>query len=102
MSKISPEVMGRLFDALTTDDEFRDAFASDARAALRSLGHETPARVLGVPGRDPVLPFLELRGGLASKEKIAAGRERLERGYNTATVTGVTGTIMAPFDLCAG
>jgi len=102
MSKISPDVVHKLLDALSTDDAFRAAFESDPRAALRGLGHETPERDVGVEGRDPVLPFLALQGGLASKEKIAAGRERMERSYNTATVTGVKGAIFGPMDLCAG
>jgi putative modified peptide len=101
MSKFSPGVVRRLLDGLSGDDEFRAAFASDPREALRSLGYETPEADVGVEGRDPVLPFLELRGGLASKDKIAAGRDRLERSYETATVTGVRGGIFGPYDLCA-
>lgn len=102
MSKISPAVVRKLLDALSNDDAFRAAFEADPREALRGLGHETPERDVGVEGRDPVLPFQELRGGLASKEKIAAGRERMERSYDSATVTGVKGGIFGPYDFCAG
>ena len=101
MSKMSPDVVERLLDALAGDDAFRAAFESDPRQALRSLGHVTPDRDLGVEGRDPVLPFLNLRGGLASKERIAAGRERLASSYRTATETGVRGGVFGPFDFCA-
>lgn len=101
MSKFSPEVVTRLLDALATDDGFRAAFEADPRAALRGLGHETPERDLNVEGRDPVLPFLHLRGGLASKDKIARGRDRLANSYRTATVTGVTGLPFGSFDFCA-
>lgn len=101
MAKFSHEVVDRLLEALATDDAFRTAFAADPRAALRGLGHETPERDVGVEGRDPVLPFLELRGGLASKERIAAGRQRMSSDYRTASVAGVKGAIFGPFDICA-
>lgn len=101
MSKLSPGVVRRMLDALSNDDEFRAAFERDPRGALRSLGHETAAEDLDVEGRDPVLPFLDLRGGLASKEKISAGRDRLQRSYESAAVTGLKGGIFGPFDLCA-
>ena len=102
MSKISPEVVTRLLDALATDDAFRAEFERDPRAALRGLGHETPERDLNVEGRDPVLPFLHLQGGLASKEKIAGGRDRMAGAYRSAAETGVKGAIFGPFDFCAG
>ena len=101
MNKITPGVVRRMLDALSNDDDFRDAFERDPRGALRSLGYETPAEDVGVPGRDPVLPFLELRGGLASKEKIAAGRDRLAQSYYAAVTTSLKGTAFGPFDLCA-
>jgi putative modified peptide len=101
MSKISQEIVGRLLDALAQDDAFRAEFERDPRAALRGLGHETPERDVGVEGRDPVLSFVDMKGGLASKEKIAAGRDRLATSYRTATVTGVKGSAFGPFDLCA-
>lgn len=101
MSKFPSDVVTRLLDALANDDAFRAAFEADARAALKSLGYETPEGDLGNPGRDPVVPLLELRGGLASKDKIRAGRDRLQRSYDSATVTGVKGGIFGPFDLCA-
>jgi putative modified peptide len=101
MSKISPEVVTRLLDALAGDDDFRAEFERDPRAALRGLGHETPEHDLDVQGRDPVLPFLHLQGGLASKEKIAGGRDRLASAYRSADVTGLKALPFGPFDLCA-
>jgi putative modified peptide len=76
-TKFTAEVAERLLDKLATDDAFRASFATDPRAALRLLGHETPLPDYGIAGRDPVLPLQVLNGGLASKEKIAAGRERM-------------------------
>ena len=100
MSKMSPEVVDRLLDGLAQDDDFRAAFERDPRAALRSLGHETPERDVGVEGRDPVLPFLQLKGGLASPAMMAAGRGRLASSYRTATTSGVKALPFGPFDFC--
>lgn len=101
MGKFTHEVVDRLLEALATDDAFRASFEADPRAALRGLGHETPEEDLGVEGRDPVLPFLQLRGGLAPKERIAAGRQRMASDYRSASVTGVRGVVFGPFDICA-
>ena len=101
MSKFAPGVVERLLDALAQDDGFRAEFVRDPRAALRGLGHDTPRHEVDVDGRDPVLPFLHMKGGLASKEKIAASRQALSESYATATVTGVKGSVFGPFDFCA-
>ena len=101
MSKFPPPIVARLLEALANEDAFRAVFETDPRTALKGLGYETPERDVGIPGRDPVLPLFELRGGLASKDTIVRGRERLERSYNTATTTGVKGEPFGPFDLCA-
>lgn len=98
-TKFTLEVAERLLDKLATDDAFRASFASDPRAALRQLGHETPSADRGVDGRDPVVSLQHLKGGLASKEKIAAGRERMLDTYRS----GDASTVLAfsKFDICA-
>ena len=75
-NKLPVDVAERLLDKLSTDDAFRDLFVADIRAAMREIGYETPAEILGVPGSDPIVCF----GGprlLASKESLAAARARL-------------------------
>jgi putative modified peptide len=74
---MSRAVVDRLLQLLSTDDAFRDRFVADPRVALRALGHETPSEVHGIPRLDPVTQFSHFRGGLASKETIAAGRRTL-------------------------
>ena len=91
-----------LLDKLTSDDLFRMKFATDARSALRSLGYETAAADVGVPGRDAVLPFLHFKGGLASKEKIAQGREKLKAVLRERSAReGCNGLAFGPFDVCS-
>ena len=101
MSKFTPEVVGRLLNGLARDDAFRAAFERDPRAALSSIGHNTPEQDIGVEGKDPVLPFLQLRGGLASKEKIAASKEQMAAAYNSSEQVGSGRLPFAPFDMCA-
>jgi putative modified peptide len=95
MTKLSPEVADKLLHGLSTDDNFRAAFEEDPRAALRSIGHDTPAEHVGVEGKDPVMNFATLKGGLASKQKIAAARQQLA-GDPHASVG-----IFMPFAMCA-
>ena len=93
----------RLLDKLSSDDLFRMKFATDARSALRSLGHETAAADVGVPGRDAALPFLQLKGGLASKERIALGREQFKAVlHERSALAGSNGLAFHQFDFCAG
>lgn len=101
MSRFSREVLIRLLDALSQDDAFREQFERDPRAALRTLGHETPAADRGAEGRDPVLAFRQLRGGLAGKEQIAARRERIVEAYDAGTQTDARSGGVNPFDCCA-
>ena len=101
MTKFAPEVVDKLLDGLANDDDFRASFERDPRAALSSIGHDTPAEHVGVEGKDPVLPFLQLRGGLASKKKIAGDKDRLAAAYRNASVVGVSGAIFGPFTGCA-
>lgn len=101
MTKFTPDVVDKLLHGLSHDDEFRAAFEKDPRAALSSIGHDTPAKHVGVEGKDPVLPFMHLKGGLASKEKIAADKDRLASAYRSADVVGISGAIFGPFMGCA-
>jgi hypothetical protein len=48
-----------------------------------------------------VLPFLKLKGGLASKAKVAAGKDRMAANYRSSNQVGVSGAIFGPFDFCA-
>ena len=90
-----------LLDKLSSDDLFRMKFATDARSALRFLGHETAAADVGIAGRDAALPFLQLKGGLASKEKIAQGREQFKALLRERSA-GSNGLAFNKFDFCAG
>ena len=74
----------------------------DAEVEFEGLGHKTPAADRGVPGRDPVLPFKNLRGGLASKEKIAAATDAMLATYETYARTGDASVLaFHQFDFCA-
>lgn len=100
---ISREVATVLLKKLATEKGFREVFGHNVRAALSSIGHETPDAHRGVPGRDPVLPLENLRGGLASPEKIAAGTEAMLATYDEYERTGDASVlIFHQFDICAG
>ena len=101
-TKFSPAVVQKLLRGLAHDDDFRAAFERDPRSALSSIGHNTPAQHVGVEGKDPVLPFLKLKGGLASKQSIAGRKDEMESEYNAASETGVRGAIFSQFDICGG
>lgn len=74
----SREFADKLLDKLSTDDQFRELFKRDMRAALRTLGHETPKSEEGVRGVDPVVCLTRSSSGeLASKEDIKAARSFL-------------------------
>jgi putative modified peptide len=75
------DIAEKLLDHLSTDDDFRDLFEKNARAALKKIGYETPEADRDWKGRDPVLSVQHLKGGLASKEKIAADRSSLLAAY---------------------
>ena len=98
-TRFTMDVARALLDKLATDDAFRARFESDARAALRELGHETPTADQGVHGRDPVMHLQSFRGGLASKEKIAANTDSM-----LATFAQPDNAQLAffPFSICAG
>ena len=101
MTRFTPEVVDKLLDGLANDDDFRAEFERDPRAALRSIGHETPAQHVGVEGKDPVVPFLKLKGGLASKDKIKASKDSLAVSYKSSAEVGSAGVPFGPFIACA-
>lgn len=96
-SRFSLDVARALLDKLANDDDFRTHFVADPRAALRALGHETPAADHGVHGRDPVMHMEKLQGGLASKEKIAADTPTLLAAYSDPDAKQG----LLPFSVCA-
>ena len=101
-SIISVDVARALLKKLATDDAFREQFQKNPRVALAQLGHETPAADRGVEGRDPVLPLMLLRGGLASKEKIAGQSETMLASWDTYSRTGDANALaFHQMDLCA-
>ena len=101
-STISVEVARELLKHLAHDDDFRADFQKKPRAALAKLGHETPAADRGVAGRDPVLSLTHLRGGLASKEKIAASTDAMLATFDTYARTGDASVLaFHQFDICA-
>lgn len=101
-STFSKEIAGKLIDKLSTDDAFRARFVLNPRAALRDLGHETAVADLGIVGRDAVLAFTVLRGGLASKEAVSANRDALMAVLSErATENVASGYAFHQFDICA-
>jgi putative modified peptide len=102
MTKFSPNVVDKLLHGLTHDDNFRAAFEQDPRAALSSIGHDTPAEHVGVEGKDPVLPFMTLQGGLASKSKLAASKDQMASEYRDAAQVGGVLLPFGPFSICDG
>lgn len=86
---LDPKVVKNLLDRLSTDDDFRDLFQNDAHAALVEAGWQAPASAASslAPVDEARLSggsCLQLAAGttLASKEKIAAQRGKLERTLN--------------------
>ena len=75
-NNFSLEVADKLLDKLSSDDGFRALFERNPRAALRTLGHETPESDRDVKGSDPLL-CAYCADTLASKEQIRAARQEL-------------------------
>jgi putative modified peptide len=99
---ISVEVARALLQKLGHDDAFREAFQKNPRTALASLGYETPAADQGNEGRDPVMRLARLRGGLASKAKIAAATDAMLATYDEYARTGDASVLaFHQFDFCA-
>jgi putative modified peptide len=101
-TRFSMDVVRRLLQALGHDDAFRAAFVADPRAALRSIGHETPAADRDRPGRDPVLPMKQLRGGLASKQYFIDNADTMAATYEASQDDANAMVAFGPFDMCAG
>ena len=101
MTKFSPKVVDKLLDGLANDDDFRAAFEKDPRAALSSIGHDTPAQHVGVEGKDPVLPLMTLKGGLASKDKIARSKDKWAADYKASAEGDASVQAFFPFQMCA-
>ena len=76
-NRFAPDVVEKLLDRLGNDDAFRALFQSDPRAALKQVGHETPAADIGVAGKDPVMCCQNAT--LGSKEAIRSGRDQLQK-----------------------
>jgi putative modified peptide len=100
-NRLTKAVARALLDKLATDDAFRARFERNPRAALHEVGHDTPAGDHGVRGRDPVLNFEELQGGLASKETIAASTETLMAAYDAPEDDASARGMFDRFTICA-
>lgn len=92
-NSFSAEVVDKLLDLLSSDDQFRQLFQQDARTALRQVGHETAAQDEGLRGADPVM-CMNFDNALASKAAISAGRERI-RAALSSTLSQAVFTISA-------
>ncbi len=86
---LQPQVVNKLLDLLSTDDDFRELFQTDARAALAQVGYTEPAgsdKASALAGGSPTsaASCLQLTGGasLASKESIMQERSKLEQTLN--------------------
>ena len=80
--KLEPEVVDKLLDKLSTDDDFRARFAKDHRAALKELGH--------VPAPNQVAQQSCAEAGqLADKRTIAASRDALRRAMNAGLALNI-------------
>ena len=80
----SPELVDKLLDKLSHDDDFRSEFQRDPYAALASLGYKGDPAQRGVEGVDPVVCCTGMATELASKEDIAKGRGKLRQQLTAA------------------
>lgn len=78
--RLTDETAIALLDKLSTDDAFRETFATNPRAALASLGHGPALDASQEKG----IWDCWLIGQLASKEIIRASRDQLLRQVTTA------------------
>ncbi len=86
---LRPQVVNKLLDLLSSDDDFRDLFQRDAHAALVRAGYEPPADA--DPAQAAVLSGgscmqLAASDKLASKEKIARDRQKLEHSLSLVQI----------------
>lgn len=76
--RLSREVADHLLLLLSTDDDFRDLFSTDVKAALALVGYTAvyPSGPRAQPGAGEPL-FCMTATSLAPKEEIAAARDQL-------------------------
>lgn len=108
-ARLPANVAEKMLDGLIKDDAFRELFEKNPRAALHKIGYDTPEADRDWKDRDPVLPLFRLKGGLASKEKLAAGRNAMLAKFRAHDPVGMslTSSARAPallpfgdFDVC--
>ena len=81
---LHPKVVKTLLDRLSTDDDFRDLFQSNAHAALVEAGYTAPASAASslAPVDEAALSggscLMKSGATLASKDSIKAARPQLE------------------------
>ncbi|BCT92359.1 hypothetical protein LYSHEL_13830 [Lysobacter helvus] len=99
---LDPKVVRTLLDRLSSDDDFRDLFKRDAHAALVEAGWKAPDSAGAKLATSDQAAMsggscLQLAAGtqLASKEKIAQQRGKLEQTLNAIVNYG------APMELQA-
>lgn len=97
---LDPKVIKTLLDLLTTDDDFRELFQTDAnaalaRAGLRSAGDDLRTGLAATAGAGACL---QMKAGqtLASKQDIAQQRTKLE------STLGMVQGFMCPPELLEG
>lgn len=86
---LRPQVINKLLDLLSSDDDFRALFQRDAHAALVRAGYEPsadadPAQAAALSGASCMQ--LSMSDTLASKEKIAQDRQKLERSLSLVQI----------------
>lgn len=88
-NEISPELVSKLLDKLSSDDEFRAVFQKNPRIALAYLGHEGATN--SGPKDSGVWGCAQC-DQLASKETIRATRDELQKQLiSSLAVKGVVG-----------
>ncbi len=92
-NELSPEIVDKLLDKLSSDDEFRAVFQKNPRIALAYLGHEGATNA---GPKDEGVWACARCDQLASKETISTTRDELQKQLMTSlAVKGVVGLDMA-------
>ena len=81
--EISEEIVDKLLDKLSSDDEFRAVFLRSPREALASIGHEAAA---SASDRDNGIWVSFKCEKLASRETILETRNKIRMDLHTAMV----------------
>lgn len=88
-NEISPELVSKLLDKLSSDDEFRAVFQKNPRIALAYLGHDGATNA---GPKDQGVWACAQCNQLASKETINATRDVLQKQLMSSLATkGVVG-----------